>query len=30
VLTRPAGNVPGARIPEVVYAFYQEMFACFT
>jgi ammonia channel protein AmtB len=30
VLINPVGNNPGARIPEIVYAFYQQMFACFT
>jgi Amt family ammonium transporter len=30
VLTQPVGNDPGPRIPEIAYAFFQEMFACFT
>jgi Amt family ammonium transporter len=30
LLIKPVGNGPGARIPEVVYALFQQMFACFT
>ena len=29
-LTIPWGNKPGTKIPQLLYAFYQGMFACFT
>ena len=29
-LTIPWGNEPGTKIPQLLYVFYQGMFACFT
>jgi Amt family ammonium transporter len=29
-MTIPWGNKPGTKIPQLLYAFYQGMFACFT
>jgi ammonia channel protein AmtB len=30
VASKPTGDPNGLQLPELVYSFYQEMFACFT